>query len=88
MLDHTTPLVLAHLRKRKGLLFLEVSQRTSHSMAALSRWESGHVSPRLDELLALLDVYGSNLVEFADLRTVLGVPAAPSPIAPKAAAGE
>ena len=81
-IDHVTPLVLSHLRKRKQWRLMDTSNATGHSMAAVSRWESGHVSPRLDELRSVLDAYGSNLVEFADLCTVLSVPAAPSPIAP------
>ena len=81
--DDTTPLVLSHLRKRKRQRMIDVGNLTGFSTDAIGRWERGEVSPRVDQLLTLLDAYGCTLTEFADLFGAMAQPGTPKPIAPK-----
>ena len=85
ILNDTTPLVLSHLRWRKRFRMLDTGNATGFSTDAIGRWERGEVSPKVSQLLTLLDAYGCTLTEFADLFHAMAQPGTPKPIAPKAA---
>lgn len=49
---------LIRLRKSKKLTQIELSQKIGYSDKAISRWETGEVTPDVETLSALADIYG------------------------------
>lgn len=55
---------LVSLRKQNNLTQLELSQKINYSDKAISRWEKGEVTPSIEILSSLADVYGVPLTYF------------------------
>ncbi len=55
---------LRGLRTARSVSQREVAQAAGLTQAAVSLWERGDTSPRVDQLVAVLDALGSNLEEF------------------------
>ena len=54
---------LVALRRAKGLSQQEVAEKLGVTRQAVSRWEQGETSPDTDNLIALLELYGTTLQE-------------------------
>ena len=71
------PEKLVYLRKQKGLSQEELAEKMALSRQAISRWESGGVSPGTDNLKFLSCLYGVTVDYLID--DTQGVPPEPAP---------
>lgn len=60
---------LVKLRKERKLTQIELSQKIGYSDKAISRWETGEVTPDIETLDALAELYGVPIAAFFEKYT-------------------
>ena len=60
---------LVKLRKERKLTQIELSQKIGYSDKAISRWETGEVTPDVETLNALAELYGIPIAAFFEKYT-------------------
>lgn len=60
---------LVKLRKERKLTQIELSQKIGYSDKAISRWETGEVTPDIETLYSLAELYGIPIAAFFEKYT-------------------